>query len=182
LEVIMLERSFSSKWTDGQRKAGAAAVLVLLCGWLLAPTMVEGHSASPFAKFLGSWRGSGRIVTTNGGAEKISCRADFSAASQGEALSQKLVCASDSYRFDIHSFVVTDAQGVQGHWEEATHQVSGQVVGKVADGQFDGNIVATGFSAAISFRVSGHRQSVVITPQGGDIAKVDIVMSRLAEL
>ena len=60
--------------------------------------------------------------------------------------------------------------------------MTGHLVGRIANGQFDGTIVGAGFSAAIALRISGGRQIVTIMPQGGDISKVDIVLSRTADL
>lgn len=165
------------------RRLGRARNLAA-CALLLGVSLASGPAiaASPFAGFIGDWHGSGHVTSTNGGGERITCRAGYSSSSGGEALSQTLVCASDSYRFDIRSFVVNDSQGVQGHWEESTRRVTGNLVGRIANGQFDGTIVGTGFTAAIALRVSGRRQTVTILPQGGDIAKVDIVLSRGADL
>ncbi len=159
-----------------------------LPGVLLALTIVASgalwaqagmaHTSNPVAKFLGGWRGSGHVVGSDGHSERISCRATYSESNGGEALSQSLVCASDSYRFDVRSYVVADGRDVQGHWEETTRNVSGQLSGQVEDGQFDGSIAGPAFTAQMSLRTTGRRQAISITPQGGDIAKVDIVLSR----
>jgi hypothetical protein len=126
------------------------------------------HTSSPFAAFFGSWRGSGRVVGSDGHSERINCRATYSESNGGEALSQTLVCASDSYRFDVRSYVVADGRDVQGHWEETTRNVTGQLSGQVEDGRFDGSIAGPAFTAQMSLK----------TPQAGDIAEVDIVLSR----
>jgi hypothetical protein len=136
------------------------------------------HTSSPFAAFFGSWRGSGRVVGSDGHSERINCRATYSESNGGEALSQTLVCASDSYRFDVRSYVVADGRDVQGHWEETTRNVTGQLSGQVEDGRFDGSIAGPAFTAQMSLKTTGRRQAVSITPQAGDIAEVDIVLSR----
>jgi hypothetical protein len=103
---------------------------------LLWPQAGMAQLDGPFAKFSGSWRGSGQVIGTDGNSEKIRCRANYSASARGEALSQSLVCASDSYRVDIHSYVVADGHSVQGYWQETTRNVSGHLTGQVGDGQF----------------------------------------------
>ena len=154
----------------------AASVVALLLG---APLAAAQPAAGPFTKFDGSWRGSGQVIGSDGKHEKISCRAHYSIPPSGNALSQSLVCASDSYRFEVQSdVVVTDGHSVQGTWQETTRRASGDLVGQVADGQFQGNVSGTGFTAEISVRMSGARQAVTIVPHGSNIAKVDIVMSR----
>jgi hypothetical protein len=74
--------------------AGLAAVSLI-------PQPGGAESASPWAKFLGNWRGSGEVIEADGTREHISCRAKYSAAGGGDALTQSLKCASDSYSFDI---------------------------------------------------------------------------------
>jgi hypothetical protein len=160
--------------SHGGRLLAAGVVALLLC----PPLAVAQPSAGPFTKFDGSWRGSGQVVGSDGKHEKISCRAHYSIPPSGNALSQSLVCASDSYRFEVQSDVVaTDGHNVQGTWQETTRRASGDLVGQVSDGQFHGSVSGTGFTAEISLKMSGGRQSVTIVPQGSNIAKVDIVMS-----
>ena len=108
--------------------------------------------------------------------ERIACRANYSISEKGDALTQALVCASDSYRFEISSYVVAEGRSVQGHWQETTRQVQGSLTGEVADGQFEGNVAGPGFTAELSLRTAGRKQLVSIRPQGGDIAKVEIVL------
>jgi hypothetical protein len=136
------------------------------------------QSGGPFAKFAGSWRGSGQVVGTDGNQERITCRARYTIDHNGGALSQSLVCASASYRVDINSYIVADGRSVQGHWQETTRQVQGDLTGQVADGDFEGGVAGTGFTAAISLKASGRKQVISIKPQGGDVADVNIVLSR----
>jgi hypothetical protein len=167
------------------KKIVAPVGLGVLLFFYSALPFPQGGLAKPlgvFAGYLGNWRGSGHVTSANGGSERISCRASYSSQSEATTLSQTLVCASDSYRFDIRSFLSGDVEGVEGHWEELTRNVTGHLSGRIADGQFDGTIVGSGFTAAIVLRASARRQTIVITPQGGgDIARVEIVLSRGAE-
>lgn len=146
---------------------------------LLGPQAGMAQSIGPFAKFDGSWRGSGFVVGTNGARERITCRASYSIPPSGAAVSQSLVCASDSYRFEVQTdAVVADGHSVQGSWQEMTRHATGDLVGQVSDGQFEGEVAGTGFTAKISIRMAGAKQAVTITPHGGDVGKVDIVLSR----
>ena len=103
------------------------------------------------------------------------------ASEGGAALSQTLVCASDAYRFDVKSFAIADGNNVEGHWEEATRNVTGHLIGQIDDGLFEGSITGPGFVAKMSLKTSGRNQLVTITPQGGDVAKVWVVLSRRDE-
>jgi len=151
--------------------AGFASALAL------APQGAAARIEGPFAKFSGAWRGGGEILGANGAREPISCRAKYEVTESGVGLSQSLVCASDSFRFDIRSNVVADGPAVQGRWQETTRDVSGDVTGRVVDGDFEGSVAGPGFTAELSLKMSGRRQAVNITPHGGDIANVVIVLS-----
>jgi hypothetical protein len=89
-----------------------------------------------------------------------------------------MVCASDSYRFDIRTRAVSEGGSVRGDWQETTRGVSGQFSGRASDGHFNGSIVGGGFSAAFSLHASGRRQTFVLRPQGADVASVEVALSR----
>jgi hypothetical protein len=159
----------------GGRALLAAGILSLALIWAQVGI---AQSGSHFVKFAGSWRGSGQIVGTSGSHERISCLARYAIDQNGGALSQSLVCASDSYRVDINSYLVADGASVLGHWQETTRQVQGDISGKIADGNFEGRVAGIGFSAGISLRANGRKQFISIKPSGGDIADVNIVLTR----
>ena len=77
----------------------------------------------------------------------------------------------------MRSNVVADGDKVQGQWQETTRNVTGNVLGQVADGDFEGNVSGPGFTAELSLKMTGRKQAVNITPHGGDIANVAIVLS-----
>jgi hypothetical protein len=164
---------FSTARSNSSYLRGLAASAIVL--W---PLVGMAHLDSPFASFSGSWKGSGEVVGTDNKHERIACRASYSISGKGDALTQTLVCASDSYRFEISSYVIAEGRNVQGHWQETTRQVQGSLTGEVADGQFDGNVAGPGFTAELSLKAVGRKQLVSIKPQGGDIAKVEIVLTR----
>jgi hypothetical protein len=156
-------------------RAAFLSTIVLLAS-LAAPQEGVARSSGPFSKFSGSWRGDGEIVGADGSSERIACRASYQTAEDGASLAQSLVCASDSYRFDIHSNVVADDDRVRGDWQESTRNVSGNLKGSIQNGDFEGSVDGAGFTAQISLRTNGRKQSVVIVPQGADIQRVDITL------
>jgi hypothetical protein len=168
--------SESLRPTRARRGAWLALIVVAAAG--LWPEFGATRPINPFAEFIGTWRGSGRVIGSDGHSERISCRAIYSEEGDAEAVSQSLVCASDSYRFDIHSYVVANGRDVEGYWRETTRNVTGHVTGQIEGGQFEGAIAGSTFTAQLSLKTTGRRQAVGITPQGGDIVKVDIVLSR----
>jgi hypothetical protein len=156
------------------------ALLGLLCllQVTISPTAASAQSNGPFAKFSGTWRGSGKVIMADGKSERIRCTATYSAVSNGQSLSQALICASDSYRVDVRSYIVSDGQRVQGHWEETTRQATGHLDGQIVEGQFDGKLSAPGFDAALSLLTTGLRQTIIITPSGGPVSRVQIALAR----
>jgi hypothetical protein len=156
---------------------GAVFALIIFGSGVLGQQVSAAHT-NPFVDFLGTWRGSGHVVASDGHSERITCRANYSESDGGKALSQSLVCASDSYRFDVHSYVIENDRGVEGYWQEATRNVTGQLTGQVEAGQFEGSITGPSFTAQLSLKTTGRKQAVSITPQGGDIVRVDITLSR----
>jgi hypothetical protein len=138
----------------------------------------NAQSAGPFAGFFGSWRGTGKVLMADGHSERIRCTATYTSESGGQSFSQELVCASDSYRVDVRSFVVAEGQNVQGHWEESVQQAVGHLTGQIVGGQFQGKISGTGIEAAMSLDTAGLRQTILITPVGGSVSRVEISLSR----
>lgn len=170
---------FTAVSSSGARLRAIVGVasISLIAGFAAAPSIAIASSAGPFANFVGSWGGAGQVAGANGSVEKIRCRATYSTPAD-EQLSQSLVCASDSYRIQIHSFVVADGRAVEGHWEEATRQVTGHLAGTIADGRFEGAVSGAAFTANLSLNTAGRKQTVVITPNAGDISRVSIILSR----
>ena len=74
---------------------------------LLAATPVLAQSA-PFAGFSGAWSGAGTIMLADGSKERLRCRASYRLSSGDKALQQSLRCASDSYKFELSSDVVSE--------------------------------------------------------------------------
>ncbi len=59
-----------------------------------------------------------------------------------------------------------------------SRNVAGHVVGRISDGEFEKTIAGSGFAAEMLIRSSNRGQAVVMRPRGGDINKVDIILSR----
>jgi hypothetical protein len=144
----------------------------------LIASQSAAQAASPFEKFVGVWSGAGQMVGTNGHRESIRCRAQYAEAKEGSALNQSIVCASESYKLNITSYVEASGESVQGYWKEASRDVSGHVTGRISGGRFEGEFSATTFTAAISLTSSGRTQAVSIQPRGGDVSDVNIELKR----
>jgi hypothetical protein len=80
----------------------------------------------------------------------------------GNGLNQRLLCASDSYKFDLSSNVIAEGGSLSGTWGESSRGVSGTLQGRGSSGNFQVVASAAGFNANISLTTRGNRQSVVI--------------------
>jgi hypothetical protein len=133
--------------------------------------------SAPFAGMAGVWSGAGTIELDDGAKERIRCRATYAVSRDGDGLNQSLVCASDSYKFDLRSDVTANNGVLSGSWSETSRNVSGSLEGRAGRGQFNVVVSAPSFTANVSLRTTGNKQSVSITSQG-QIKSASISLTR----
>ncbi len=150
--------------------------LAAFAGWMIMVLPVRAQPA-PFAGLPGLWTGSGSIALSDGSLERLRCRATYRVADSGTRLQQTLRCASDSYRFDLSSDVVSDGAQLSGTWSESSRGISGTLQGQSNSGRISAVADAAGFSANLNLTTRGNRQSVSIVSQGA-IRDVSITMIR----
>jgi hypothetical protein len=171
--------SNSSMLLSGHTVFKRLALAVGLAGAVsLSPQAGQAQTAGPWAKFVGNWRGSGEVIEADGTRERISCRGKYSASSGGEALTLSVRCASDSYSFDIGSYLVASGQSVSGDWQEYSRKVEGHITGRVGDGLMEGNIAGASFTAETSVRVSGRRQTLSLRTKGAQAVRAEVSLTR----
>ena len=90
-------------------------LFIALFASLLSLFIGESHAEGPFDNMRGSWSGVGTITLTNGGQERIRCRASYSPS--GPNLRMTLVCASDSYKVDLASQIDSRGDQIRGSGE-----------------------------------------------------------------
>jgi len=133
-----------------------------------------GHAQSPhFAGFDGAWSGNGTVTLSDGSSEKLRCRAVYQV--NDTVLKQTLRCASDSYKFDLSSDVTDHGDHITGNWAETNRNVSGSLLGTAGNGKIEVKVESAGFTANLSVRTAGNKQTVQINSQG-DIRSVSITM------
>src|SRR6202043_3617291 len=117
---------------------------------VLGALLVSGSAAfavsGPFAEMAGVWSGSGTITLDSGASERIRCRATYAVSGDGNGLNQNLVCASDSYKFDLKSDVIAKNGSLSGTWSEASRNVNGSLEGRAGAGQFNVVVSAPAFT------------------------------------
>ncbi len=150
-------------------KAGAVIAALVL-------STSAGHAQSrPFAGFDGAWSGNGTVSLSDGSSERLRCRADYKVDKTGLALKQTLKCASDSYKFDLASDVTSQGDRISGQWTETSRNIFGSLQGTAGSGKIDVLVEAPGFTANLTLRANGNRQTVQISSKG-DIRAVSITM------
>jgi hypothetical protein len=144
-------------------------------------TLNAGNAfAGPFTSLQGKWVGSGTISMRDGTRERIRCRANYAVPAGGASLTQVLLCASDSYKFDVDSTVSEQGGAISGNWTETTRNATGSVTGRVAGPVIEVLVTGVGFSAGISILTRGGAQAVAIKPQGGtDVVGVTVNLHRV---
>jgi hypothetical protein len=118
--------------------------------------------SGPFAGMAGVWSGSGAITLDDGSSERIRCRATYAVNASGSGLNQSLVCASDSYKFDLKADVAAERGSLSGTWSESSRNINGSLQGHAGSGNFRVLASAPGFSADISLVTRGNTQNVSI--------------------
>jgi len=118
--------------------------------------------SGPFAGMAGNWSGGGTVTLDDGSTERIRCRASYSVGANGNGLNQSLLCASDSYKFDLRSSVVAERGSLSGTWSESSRGIRGDLEGRASSGNFQVVASAPGFTANLSLTTRGNKQSVVI--------------------
>ena len=150
------------------KAAGVGAALML--------SVSAGHAQSgPFAGFDGNWAGNGTVALSDGTIERIRCKADYKVS--GVNLRQNLHCASDSYKFDLSSDVISNGDRISGNWSEKSRNIFGNLQGTAGGGQIEVFVEAAGFAASLTLRTTGNKQTVQISSKG-EIRGVTITMSK----
>jgi hypothetical protein len=154
---------------------------VLTAVAILAPA--HGHAETgpggPFLGLSGQWSGTGTVTMADGSTERLRCKSANVVSASGKTIQQSLRCASDSYRLDISSNVVSEGGSLSGSWTESTRGVSGNVSGRASGSTIIANVAGAGFTALIDVRTQRDKQSVTIRPQSGtDVARVSVALHK----
>ena len=171
------ERMRSMSWGSSATFAAALRAAISLTALLHFPARSHAQQGS-FAGLSGSWSGGGFLRLASGQRERLRCRANYNVDENGTRLQQTLRCASDSYRFDVNSNIVSDSGALTGSWSETNRNVSGNISGRVNGGQIQARIDGVGFSANLAVNTRGIRQSVTIESPGHEVTEVSVTLTK----
>jgi len=131
----------------------------------------------PVTNMAGSWSGPGTI-TVSGTKERLRCRANYNVSNGGSTVDLSIICASDSYKFNLQGGVNYTNGAVSGNWSESAHGAAGEISGSVSGGVI--RVSATGpyFSALLSLNTRGNTQSISLNSPGSQISSVTISLTK----
>lgn len=155
----------------------ALARTAIVAAALAVPSIAAFAQSAPFAGMAGVWSGSGNISLEGGAKERIRCKATYAVSGDGTGLNQALLCASDSYKFELKSNVIAKGNALSGQWTETTRNVSGELQGTSSGGKFNVNVSAPGFDAKLTLITTGNKQAVSIASDG-QFKGVNITLTR----
>ena len=95
---------------------------------MLAPWLGSEAAANAFDTLLGSWRGSGQILLSDGRRERLTCNAYYTGG--GSQLGMAIRCQSESSSVEIRSKLSQSGSRISGTWEERTFNASGHRLGQ----------------------------------------------------
>lgn len=171
---VTFEGDFSMKYLGSSLIGQAAKAGAVVAALMLSTS--AGHAQSrPFAGFDGAWSGTGTVSLSDGSTERLRCRAVYQIDNTGLLLKQTLRCASDSYKFDLASDVTSHGDHITGNWSETNRNISGSLLGTAGSGKIDVTVESSAFTASLTLRTSGNKQTVQISSKG-DIRGVSITM------
>jgi hypothetical protein len=132
-----------------------------------------------FVTMAGLWAGGGIITLSNGGRERLRCRAQHTVGQGGRSLAMNVRCASDSYRIELAANVVHRRGRIFGSWSESSYGASGSVSGTAAGGRISATATSSSFTAGLAVSTSGGRQTISITPHGAPITGVHVALRKI---
>jgi hypothetical protein len=176
--------SLSPSWTRRSlvSKVSVRFLLALALFGLGSSTLsidpARAQSAGVFDGLAGSWTGEGSIRENSGATERMRCVATYDVAGGGDTLNQNLKCASDSYKFELHTQLQNQGGSIVGNWSETTRNVEGGISGHGSKGLIQ--VLARGqtFSANVSVTTHGSQQAVDIHAQSSDLSNISITLHR----
>lgn len=175
-----------SRWSEAMSLRSKPPVLAALIGAALAtmvlssPAFPEGTQgpSGPFEALAGLWSGNGVVQTSDGLHEKVRCKATYVAENAGHIVRLELRCASDAYKFELSSNIKQTGDSLSGNWFESTHRVGGSISGRNTGHEIDARAEGDTFTALLTVKTVGRRQSFLMESPGAKVSQVLINLSQ----
>ena len=137
-----------------------------------------GARAGSIDEMTGYWTGSGSVVLSNGNTERVKCAVTYKISEGDTQIKQSMRCASADYNINASADLNVKGQSVTGSWEEKTYSAVGEVSGRYTGSNFVLSIKGASFTASMNLTVSDCKQSISISPQGLDVARISIGLAK----
>lgn len=152
--------------------------LVRLTAAILSTTLLSWVAlADPIEELTGYWSGGGSVSLANGKTERVKCQVVYKADGASQ-VRQTMRCASADYSINALAELRVKGNQVSGTWEEKTYAAKGAVSGRYGSDGFVLSIQGANFSAAMNVTLANCKQSLNISPQGLDVTRVSIALSK----
>jgi hypothetical protein len=158
-----------------RRPVASLASLALAIAVLLAALPAAG-GAGLFDYLVGTWSGTGTVKLTEGGREKIKCKAAYEVP-ESTRVNLHLTCASDTYKITLNGTMQYRDGVITGTWGETTRDVEGSFTGRVNGNQIVLNTSGI-IAAALTVTTTGPSQTVVLKIEGAKVSSVSITLKR----
>jgi hypothetical protein len=157
-------------FTSPLRLLTALALIVAL-----VPSWSSQAATNAFDALLGSWRGNGQILLSDGRTERLKCNAYYTGG--GSHLGMAIRCQSETSNVEIRSKLSQTGSRISGTWEERTYNAEGTASG-TATGDKISLQISGGVTGTMQVSFSRSRQSVAISTQGIALKNVTIDLTR----
>jgi len=154
-----------------------AIVISTLLALVSVPVLAVADDG-PFAALAGAWSGTGTIVMSSGAKERIRCSANHRLGSNSSELRLELICASDTYKFNLQSQIVNRDGSISGNWLETSRATGGAIIGRIAGNQIQVRAEGPTFNALLSVTTRGERQAISIQSPGSEMSDVTVTLTR----
>ena len=153
-------QKFASLWSIATIVGAVISFAALSSNHLTAATTDE----NPITRLMGYWSGHGLVVTRSGPEKQFKCVVTYRPTKDGELLRQTMRCRNSDGKFEAITTLLFSGDSVTGKWTETTHNLGGDVSGKITDEGFDVHLSGRFFQAKMRVSSTACDQLVELTP------------------
>jgi hypothetical protein len=157
---------------------GALVTMALLPASSAHAQGTAAAAGGAFEALAGTWSGNGIVNTSDGLRERVRCTAKYVSQNGGYSVRLDLQCASDSYKVEFNSSIVQSGDALSGNWFESTRRVGGKISGRTNGNQIDVRADGDTFTALLTVKTQGSRQSFSMESPGAKVSEFSIALNR----
>ena len=155
-----------------KRQIGAAVLGCLL--------IASSHANATIDGLAGAWAGNGSMKLSEGGRERIRCKASYVVKKPEKSMNFELKCASDAYKMLLSAQIEQDGSTISGNWFESEYRQGGKITGKSSDGLVEARIEGNTVAAFVTIRTKANHQSFALESPGAWASEVSVELDRVS--